>query len=217
MCGRFSALSETEAVRIADALGRSAPILELLGLTDLASSLEVFPGDSAPVLLNPNGAAPEGVDAPTVSILNWGFILPDTQKLIFNTRVENATTSPLWRRAYAFGRCLVPARAFCETHRTETVQTDNGKRRKQVVRFRGDVPVVLMAGIQQGGRFSVMTCEPDEQVSPVHTRMPLLLSPSSAKDWLAGADPRECRAFCKLSATPLYQRKEPPTEQLQLF
>ena len=43
---------------------------------------------------------------------------------------------------------------------------------------------LLMAGVQADGRCSVVTCEPNRWVAPIHNRMPLILPADLADRWI---------------------------------
>lgn len=47
---------------------------------------------------------------------------------------------------------------------------------------------LLLAGLRVGGRFALVTTEPDAVVGRVHNRMPLTLTAPEALAWLAGAE-----------------------------
>lgn len=73
---------------------------------------------------------------------------------------------------------------------------------------------LLLGGIWQDGRFSIMTTEPNELVRPVHDRMPLVLSAQGALAWLAGS--ADVEELAPLKSTPLYPAA-PEQGQLALF
>ena len=50
----------------------------------------------------------------------------------------------------------------------------------------GDGGVLLLAGLREGDRFTVVTTEPNAVVGAIHDRMPLVLSPTEALTWLDG-------------------------------
>ena len=68
-------------------------------------------------------------------MLTWGYLLPGSQKLVFNTRSESAATSPLWRESFASRRCIVPAWSFYETHQHESAVLPSGRKGRQLYRF----------------------------------------------------------------------------------
>ena len=68
-------------------------------------------------------------------MLTWGYLLPGSQKLVFNTRSESAATSPLWRESFASRRCVVPAWSFYEAHQHESAVLPSGRKGRQLYRF----------------------------------------------------------------------------------
>lgn len=208
MCRRFTMLSADEVRHIITCLETGRP-LEMASSTNTPHD-EAFPGAEVPVIVT-------GADALEPRQLSWGFVLPDTGKLVFNTRLEKAAESRFWQASYQDRRCAVPALAFCETHRSEQTLNDRGKRMRQAYRFEPESSEPLvMAGIWQDGRFSVMTTTPDDNVAPVHDRMPLLLDGTGTLEWLAGEEPQ--RILPHLAATPLHRpAPREDGEQLGLF
>jgi putative SOS response-associated peptidase YedK len=64
--------------------------------------------------------------------------------------------------------------------------------------------VFLLAGVQQAGRFSVVTTAPNASVAPLHSRMPLVLAPGESRIWLSDDYARLAdRSALTLDATPL--------------
>lgn len=160
---------------------------------------DAYPGASVPLLL-PGAAGLE------VAELSWGFDAPQgaRSRLVFNTRIETALAqaragSGLWAWPITCGRCLVPVRSFYESWTREP------PRRGAQARF--TLPghrVFLLAGVQQAGRFSVVTTAPNASVAPLHSRMPLVLAPGESRIWLS--DDYACladRSALALDATPL--------------
>ena len=85
----------------------------------------------------------------------------------------------MWAKAIAEGRCLVPVRAFYESHATEKVVSEKtGKPVKRQHMFRlPSACAFLLAAVQSDGPLSIVTTTPDASVAPVHDRMPLVLGP----------------------------------------
>lgn len=233
MCGRFTMLTWDEAEQAARAVEAASPFhIE----PDWPARRDAFPGAEAAVVVADDGghmAIECAVPWAKLSIrtMTWGF---SARQSIFNTRIETAGTSPMWRESFAERRCIVPAAAFFEPHRSEMALGADGRRIKQSYRFADtNGCALLLAGIWEGDRFSIMTCEPDETVSPVHDRMPIALSPAAARSWLFDAqgpngtarigrhgdgglqsDPAPCHIT--LEAGPVYPAA-PESGQLSLF
>lgn len=170
--------------------------------------------------------------------LTWGIDVPWKTGLVFNTRIESALGgNALWRDALAEGRCLVPVRAFFETRNVEPPanelpldgEADAPSRasRGRRPQFRFASPggeALLLAGLRQGDRFTVVTTEPNDAVAPVHSRMPLALSPAEALVWLTGTADElaaladRARIALESAEQPHVTRaKAPNPDQLSLF
>lgn len=142
--------------------------------------------------------------------LAWGFPRGGKPHAVFNTRIESAMEqlkrgSGMWARAIMDGRCLVPVRAFYESHATERVESERtGKPVRRQYRFR--LPgsrAFLLAGVQEDGCFSIVTTKPNGDVASVHDRMPLVLGPGESKVWLGpGFATLADRSSIKLTAEP---------------
>lgn len=207
MCTRFTPLAPDEVrdAVAAIATGRPCPLdPQRRGIAQ-----DAFPKRHAPIVVMNDGI----VQART---MQWGFELPGrAAETAFNTRVETAAASPLWRASFEERRCIVAAEAFFETHRDASGIKD-GRRTRQVFRFASPHETALfIAGIWREGRFSVITCPPNGAVAAVHDRMPLLLSPEQAKAWLEGAAPPDACAV-DIEGAPLYP-PAPADAQLSLF
>ncbi len=106
-------------------------------------------------------------------------------QLLINARSETASELPSFRRAFADGRCLVPADGFYEWR--------GGRADRRPVWFHDPTGKHLVfAGLSTGSAeslaFVILTSAANELVRPLHDRMPVLLSPEGAERWLAHAD-----------------------------
>ncbi len=98
---------------------------------------------------------------------------------VINARSETAATLPAFRRAFAEGRCLVPADGFYEWQ--------GGRCKRRPLWFHDPAGRLLaFAGLateRQGAlAFVILT-------TTANDRMPVLLSPEAAEAWLARPDP----------------------------
>lgn len=144
------------------------------------------PGSQVPLFV------PDGASGFRVATLEWGFPLDGRPHAVFNTRIESAleqlrrSRRGMWAKAIAEGRCLVPVRAFYESHATEkAISEKTGRPVRRQYRFRmPGARAFLLAAVQQDGRFSIVTTEPNTIVAPIHDRMPLVLGPGESSVWL---------------------------------
>ena len=152
---------------------------------------EIFPTDTVPLLTGTNLT-------PTPAV--WGFRGYDGKGIIINARAETAAEKPTFREAVRSGRCIVPATGYFEW---------NGAGEKY--RFSAsDGGLLYMGGLLRatptGPRFVILTVDSSRahDAAAVHPRMPLLLSASSAADWMR--DAAFAAAYIKappVSAVPL--------------
>ncbi|MDD3411250.1 MAG: SOS response-associated peptidase family protein [Eubacteriales bacterium] len=198
MCGRYFVNSEEENAKILAILGELKR--RALPMTEQVHGGEIFPSQIAPVILTEPEA---GV---TVRPMKWGF--PRGQGgggLVINSRSEKADVTPMFQKAARERRCLIPMSGFYEWRRTES-----GAKTKDKFAFTlADQPGGLMylaglygrflGGFEEGGfdGFAILTQPADEQMSPYHSRMPVILRDEHAKRaWLtAPAAYAELRAL----------------------
>ena len=223
MCGRFVTLTYEEVAEVVAAVERGD------GLASLArreGRAQAYPGSAVDAVSKVANAA----NRVQASRFTWGFTPSWSKKTIFNTRLESALSgSGMWTDMVNGGRCIVPAAAFFEPHVTETVRSPRtGRPMKRAYTFaQPDGTPLLLAGLHDGERCSIVTTEPNSWVSPVHNRMPLVLRFQEVPLWLEGgmhdlaqlAD----RAALELTVAPeaLPESATPPavedSNQLSLF
>ena len=214
MCGRFVMLSAEEVADVVAAVERRAG-LRALGTGAEPPRAQARPG-SLIATIGRDG------DAFTASERIWGFTPEWSAKPVFNTRIESALNgSAMWRDALRDGRCIIPAVAFFEPHGTETEPSPRtGRPMKRQYRFDAvDGSPLLMAGLRQSDRCSVITTQPNRWMEPVHDRMPLLLRFDEVEAWLDGAQPPSAAsaAAFELHVAPEHSGDAATQEQLSLF
>ncbi len=185
MCGRYYIDNEEENVKLR-AILQELDRRRLPGSEDVHTG-EVFPGQTAPIILAEGGAA-------AVRPMKWGFPRAGGGGLVINSRSEKASVTPMFSKAARERRCLVPISGFYEWRRTASGSKTKEKyaftteRAKSgglmyLAGFYGD----FMGGFEAGGYsgFVVLTREADEQMSPYHDRMPVMISDEAVKkQWL---------------------------------
>ena len=169
----------------------SQPALPLDGLDSAAAPTaapvathDAFPGMACDILLPDT----EGQGL-LLTDKTWGYQVGWTPKLVYNARAEKALDlSSFWADSLAYRRCIVPSRGFFEP---------DASRRLHLFEAPAGTPL-FMAAIYADDRFSILTCEPNKWVAPIHHRMPVVL-PAHADAltaWLSGdyAALLDCRA-----------------------
>jgi putative SOS response-associated peptidase YedK len=131
--------------------------------------------------------------------MQWGLIPswsrePRTAFSTINARAETVTTSAVFRGPFKSRRCLVPANGFYEWRKTE-----QGKQPYCIRMHGGDL--FAFAGLYDIWRdaeghelysYTIITTKPNDLVSPIHNRMPVILRREDEDAWLAKeSDPEQ--------------------------
>jgi len=177
MCGRFT-LFEAEKV-----LSREFAVS---GLPLLSPRYNIAPSQAV--------AAVRAASAGTgreLALLRWGLIPswskdPAIGNRLINARSETAREKPSFRDAFRRHRCLIPASGFYEWQRQE-----RGKQ-PYFVRMRDERPFAF-AGLWSRWESpdkgvietcAILTTAANAVLSPIHDRMPVILSPTEYARWL---------------------------------
>jgi putative SOS response-associated peptidase YedK len=190
MCGRYMFAATPQQVTERFALSVVPP--------DLPARYNVAPQMHMPVIVP---TSPNRLD-----IMRWGLV-PSWAKderagtKMINARAETVAERPAYRAALRYHRCLVPAGGFYEWRATA-----HGKQ-PYFIHLR-DEPLFAFAGLydvwhgpdgSELRTYTILTCEANELLAPIHHRMPVMLPRDAEPAWL---DPQETRAAAVL---PLLQ------------
>lgn len=183
MCGRYYVDNEEENAKVRAILAELSK--RRLPMYDQVHVGEIFPSQIAAVIVKEPGY---GV---TVRPMKWGFPRVGGGGLVINSRSEKTDVTPMFQKAARERRCLIPASHFFEWRRV------SGRKTKDKFAFRPEdgEPLLYMAGVYgqflggfEGGGFdgfAILTREADEQMTPYHTRMPVILTDENLKKaWL---------------------------------
>ena len=172
MCGRISLFAELGdlASQFRFALGQTND--------DYRPSWNIAP--TAPILV----IRSDGYER-SASVMSWGFTFRSrsgsgSSRPLFNARSETLGQRPAFRAAFAERRCLIPANGFYEW------RSDGGGKTPMWIHRPDEQPFAL-AGIynaRPSESGSVITCEPNSLMSPIHNRMPVILSAEQYDQWL---------------------------------
>lgn len=189
MCGRYT---------IKDPAGAALQIAIITGedIDVVAARYNVSPSQVMRIIL--------GGDKPKAQDSRWGLVpfwdKSEKPKMApINARSEEAFTKPMFRQSIQKRRCVIPADGFYEWQKLDE---------KTKVPFhicRKDNAVFFFAGIYEEATeirpptYLLFTCQPNELMSPIHNRMPAILSANRIKDWLAPGNLSESdfASFCQ--------------------
>ena len=167
MCGRYVLFSDPEMAEIREI------IEEVQRQNPEIKTGEIFPTNSAPVLLQENGKLmPEAV--------KWGF--PDFRGkgVIINARAETAPEKPMFRRSLEEKRCIIPSCGFYEW-------SHSGPKTKYQFNL-PDSSALYMAGLYNNfgdeSRFVILTTASNESIRKIHLRMPVVLTHPEMDRWI---------------------------------
>lgn len=138
----------------------------------LPNRAEVRPTDPALVVL-------PGHDG---RLLRWGLAVDWDKRPLINARAETLATRPVFRRLLS-SRVAIPATLWFEWRK----QPDG--RKAKVAIHRPDNGLLAFAGLMEGDRFILVTCEPCPALAAIHDRMPAVLAPEVEAAWLDPALP----------------------------
>lgn len=167
-------------------------------------------------LIRRTDQAPVTLASGEIITMRWGFQRKGLG-CVNNTRSDNLD-SPMWREAIAHRRCLVPVISYYEW------SGPKGHKKTHLFRSPGN-HWLWVAGLweespEHGPCFSMLTTEANSLVSPIHHRMPAILSEAEQKSFLLEGLENHAPAPSLLTvgttANPLL--KNPPTHvQDELF
>ena len=169
-----------------------------------ASKLKVTRGDVRPTDM---AVVLMGMKEVRTEQMQWGFTQQYQEGLLINARAETVLSKPSFRDSMRHCRCVIPAAGFYEWNKA-----------KEQVSFRMPQSKILyMAGIWQPTakekQFTILTTSPNDSVSPVHDRMPLVLTSEEIIPWIQSFDAAEKL----LTKTPPFLEHKQEYEQLSLF
>lgn len=176
MCGRFYVdpddMSDAELIALLD---REKLKVEQAEDESQLTFGEVRPGDCAAVL------AMNRKHQRSAFVMKWGFRLD--KQLIFNARGETAASKSMFRQSALERRCLVPASAYFEW--------DHRQKPYQKLRFAApERELIYLAGLYRFEQnaslpvFTILTCEAAPEIACFHDRMPVIIPPEMANEWL---------------------------------
>jgi len=184
MCGRYVIYETTS---LAKRFGTAASMFKL------SDSYNVAPGEFMPVIIETQQQARQ---VRTIELMKWGLVPqwakePGIGYKMINTRAETAFDKPSWRGPIKHHRCLIPAHGFYEWQRTGAA---GAKATKQPYYIHPtDQELFAFAGLYDTWHdtagnelwtFSICTTAANGDMSPIHDRMPVILSPDEEAAWL---------------------------------
>lgn len=189
MCGRYVRRSDKQ--KIAEHFAVHGPVL-----ADFGPGWNIAPQTFQPVIrLNRHTGERE------IVLMRWGLIPfwakdPRIGLRTINAKAETITTTPAFREAIRYRRCLVPADAFYEWQKL-----DPKTKQPFAIALKDNRPYAF-AGLWDKWKdptappaadplltFTIITTDPNELVQPLHDRMPVIIEERDYNRWLQPGDP----------------------------
>lgn len=210
MCGRYALTAMPEDVAESMAL----------------AFLEAFPpryniAPTQPMLIVTAAERPEpGSNQPTRRplLVRWGFLPawaedPKEFPLLINARAETAHDKSSFRAALRHRRVLIPASGFYEWHRPPKESGARPQaywiRPKQggIVSFAGLMETWASAEGSELDTAAVLTTGANATLSPIHSRMPVVIAPEDRDRWLdcKTQEPREVMDLMRPAPDDLFE------------
>lgn len=148
----------------------------------------VAPSQVMPVIITSAGSN-------QLELMQWGIhriIGPDLEKDIINTRSDKAF-SRFWGKTVRTHRCLIPANGFYEwkTLKQGKVPYWIFLKTNKMFSFAG-----IYSETENGARqYSIMTTDPNKEMSQIHNRMPVILRKDEEELWLDAKDDDDISEF----------------------
>ena len=179
MCGRFAFYSPSEA---------TAALFGVDGALAVEPRYNIAPTQFVAAIRDSEQHQRELV------MLRWGLVPfwakdPSIGNRMINARAETVAEKPSFRAAFKHRRCVVLADGFYEWHREGDVKTP------YFISLVNGEPFAL-AGLweewkdRESGESlqttTLITTTANDFMQPLHHRMPVILQPDTADEWLAG-------------------------------
>lgn len=179
MCGRFAFYSPSEA---------TAALFGVDGALAVEPRYNIAPTQFVAAIRDDADQQRELV------MLRWGLVPfwakdPAIGNKMINARAETVAEKPSYRNAFKHRRCIVLADGFYEWHREGDVKIPHFISQKSGEPF-------ALAGLWETWKdrdsgealqtTTLITTAANEFMQPLHHRMPVILAPDTANEWLAG-------------------------------
>jgi putative SOS response-associated peptidase YedK len=191
MCGRFSLNASPEQL---------AERFDLPEAPTVAPRYNIAPTQPVAIVrLNPQSKAREWTHVLWGLVPSWAKD-PSMGAKMINARAESVAEKPAYRAAFKRRRCLVPATGFYEWQKLEK------RKQPHFIAMRDGQPFAF-AGLWESWHSpdgsalescTILTTDPNEVMSPLHNRMPVIVAPADYAQWLGSGEDETPHALDQL-------------------
>lgn len=207
MCGRYTLARGEEIIEIVPNITVKEDLRDLVGRWNIAPSQDIL------VIANRLDDQTRNLAAEP---MRWGLVPswakdPSIGNKMINARAETLPQKPAFRKALERRRCIIPADGFYEWRKSPAAagraKGRSAARTPLYIRMKDGHPFAF-AGLWETWRdekgdilksCTIITTGPNELMSTIHDRMPVILPREAVLDWLdpAPRDPDEMAAWLK--------------------
>jgi len=148
----------------------------------------VAPGQMLPVVTS-------GEDGPRLEVMKWGLVPfwakdPNIGYKLINARDDTLFEKPMWRNVILRKRALIPASGFYEWKKPPAGSKEAKQpfyihpKQTSLFSFAGVWDSWKDAGGMEWKTYSIVTTDPNKEMSGVHNRMPVILHAEDEAAWL---------------------------------
>jgi putative SOS response-associated peptidase YedK len=202
VCGRFAFYSPSEA---------TAALFGVDGALAVEPRYNIAPTQFVAAIREDSNKQRE------LTMLRWGLVPfwakdPAIGNRMINARAETVAEKPSYRAAFKHRRCVVLADGFYEWHRDGDVKIPH------FISLLSGEPFGLAAlweswtdkdSGESLNTTTLITTAANEFMQPLHHRMPVILNPDTANDWMSGSNeylPEAAHRTPALRAWPVDRR-----------
>ncbi|WP_234497850.1 SOS response-associated peptidase [Vibrio maritimus] len=186
MCGRLNIIDDPFSQYVSEQLG-----LEF----STSQKTELFPSEQIDCIVS-------STEQKLFTLpLSWGIKPSWSKRLIINAQAESVVTKPTFSDAYAYHRVIVPCSGWYEWKQNEL-----SEKTKYLFSAESHRPLYMAAvGYPQTQQVVTLTTKPTKHYSRYHHRMPLMLTPQAAMQWLVPSIDRHDEILNSLVSDELWQ------------
>lgn len=181
MCGRYTYYSSEEIIKEFDL----APSPDLQLALKFPDNFNVSPGNHMPVIIR-------GKQEHELAFMEWGLTPSWSSKdnmplKLINARQEGLFEKPMWRSLVKSKRCVVPAKGFYEWKKVadEKIPYYITLKNDDVLSFAGLWDEWTDGKGNKIKTYTIITTEPNREMSNLHNRMPVILNDQGMDIWLS--------------------------------
>ena len=180
MCGRYTLHQKAQDIAKRYNLAKNPH--------DIHDNFNVAPGQFMPVVYADDSGKT------SLEIMKWGLVPfwakdPKIGYKLINARADSIFEKPTWRKVILKKRCLIPADGFYEWKRPKSPKEHKTPfyihpKQSGVFSFAGVWETWKDSEDKEWKTYSIITTEPNKEMSKIHDRMPVILSQKDEADWL---------------------------------